>query len=152
MGVQTYSRIALAVEQLETALDLFLDHNSYAPAITLAGAAEEVLGRELTGRGEQPVLEWQFDQRALVHSKLHKGPLVKKDFVRTENRVRDALKHFHDLADSTITVDLQEAACWMIVRACENARRLGVDVARFDAFDDWFYTHVVGVGIPYSIE
>jgi hypothetical protein len=117
MGRQTYSRIALAIEQLDTALSLFLEYDSYASAITLAGVAEEVLGRELTGRGCKPVLEWKFDQTALVYSQLFKAPLIKKDFVRTENKVRDALKHFHDLKDSTITVDLQEAACWMLVRA-----------------------------------
>ncbi len=64
----------------------------------------------------------------------------------------NALRHFNETDGPSFDADLTEAACWMLVRACDNARRLGLSLAGFDTFDDWFYTHFVGVGIPYSIE
>lgn len=44
------SKIDAAVDQLDWAIRLLLDHKAYVPAITLAGAAEEILG---TAAGEQ---------------------------------------------------------------------------------------------------
>ncbi|MCY0852518.1 hypothetical protein [Cupriavidus sp. D39] len=145
MGLQTYHRIDLAIEQLATAIRLFLDHDAFAAVITLAGAAEEVLGCEVVRRGQQRVLDSNFDQYEQVHRLLHRSPLKKKDYIREANSTRDALKHFGDPSESQVTVDLEETACWMLVRACENASRLGLEVPGFQAFDDWFYEHVVGI-------
>jgi hypothetical protein len=135
----------LAQEQLEIALSLFLEKKSYASAITLAGAAEEVLGKELVRRGEQPVLDWKFDQMGLVHQLLHGKPLHRTKFVKEENLIRNAVKHFDDNSSPDITVDLEDAACWMLVRACENAQRLGLNITQWWEFDNWFYEHVVGI-------
>jgi len=33
----------------------------------------------------------------------------------------------------------------MLVRACDNALRLGIECDRFVEFDNWFYENVVGV-------
>jgi hypothetical protein len=45
------SKIDAAVEQLDWAIKLFLDRQAYLPAITLAGDAEEILGRAIGDRG-----------------------------------------------------------------------------------------------------
>ena len=37
------TKIDAAVDQLDWAIRLFLDHKAYVPAITLAGAAEEIV-------------------------------------------------------------------------------------------------------------
>jgi hypothetical protein len=145
MAKQTCNRIDLAIEQLEDALALFLDHQRHASAITLAGTAERVLGQALRRAGQQAILDWEFDQTDLVHSQLHGQPLPRKVFSDAANRVYNALRHFNEIDAPDFTADLEEAACWMLVRACENARRLGRDLDRFAAFDDWFYEHVVGV-------
>jgi hypothetical protein len=42
-----FTKIDVAVDQLDWAIRLFLDHRAYVPAITLAGAAEEILGKPL---------------------------------------------------------------------------------------------------------
>ena len=39
------SKIEIAVEQLNWAIRLFLEHKASVPAITLAGAAEEIVGQ-----------------------------------------------------------------------------------------------------------
>jgi len=41
--------------------------------------------------------------------------------------------------------DLEDAATWAIVRACDSSNRLGLPrTARMLEFDDWFYKNVVG--------
>jgi hypothetical protein len=142
---QTYSRLDLAKEQIEIAIYLFLDLKSYASALTLAGAAEEVIGAELKRRGQQNFLDWKYENVADIHRKLHREELPRKKFIAEENHVRDALKHFDRTDEPDITCDLQDVSLWMIVRACENAKRTGLDIARFDEFNNWFYEYVVGI-------
>lgn len=43
------SKIDAAVEQLDWAIRLLLDHKAYIPAIGLAAAAEEILGKAVPG-------------------------------------------------------------------------------------------------------
>lgn len=40
-------KIDAAADQLDWSIKLFLDHKAYVPAITLAGAAEEIIGQTL---------------------------------------------------------------------------------------------------------
>lgn len=142
---QTYSRLALAKEQIEVAIFLFLDRRSYAAALTLAGAAEEVIGSELRRRGQKHILDWKYDQVSEIHRRLHGKELSHKKFITEENQVRDALKHFDRTDEPQITCDLQDVSLWMLVRACENARRLGLEIERYDEFNNWFYEYVVGI-------
>ncbi|MQR02477.1 hypothetical protein [Glaciimonas soli] len=145
MSKQIYSRLKLAQEQLEVALLLFLEKQSYPSAITLAGAAEEIFGKELVRRKKQPNLDWKFDQMAIVHKLLHGKDLERKTFFANENLIRNALKHLNATDTPEITIDLEDTACWMVVRACENARMLDLDIALFQDFDEWFQEHIVGV-------
>lgn len=144
MPAETYRRIDLALEQLDAAILLFLGDRKFAAVVTLAGAAELVLGQELTRRGRQAALEHKIDQYDVVHTLMHGKPLDRRAFRDAENRVRNALKHFDERDDAEIVVDLEEAAYMMLVRACENALKLDLDVPRFDAFNEWFYENIVG--------
>lgn len=145
MTENIYSRIELAKEQLELALALFLDNTSYASAITLAGAAEEVFGKGLSRQGKQSVFEWKLEQMNVVSSLLYGNQLSKKDFSAKENQIRNMLKHFDSKEDETFKADLEESACWLIVRACENASRLGVDISREREFNQWFLKNIIGL-------
>lgn len=129
MAVRTYQRVDLAVEQLDTALMLFLDLHRFAAALTLAGAAEEVLGKELNR------LDWQaaIGRRLSGHTASDR-----KERLNNENRVRNALKHYDAKDEPQITADLQEAARWMLERACENAHKLELHVPRADEFGAWY--------------
>ena len=67
-----------------------------------------------------------------------------KDFIREKNASRNSAKHLND--QKTLTADLEEAACWMLVRALANRRLLELpELGREREFDDWFYENVVGV-------
>ena len=140
-----YDRIALAKEQLDTALDLFLDQRNYSAAVTLAGAAEEIFGRALTLKGGKSALNSSYESMDEFHRMIHDEALDKKSFVSQENRARDALKHLQEHKGPTITIDLQAAACWMLVRAIQNGRALDLEFERFRDFDNWFYENIVGV-------
>jgi hypothetical protein len=145
MTSQTCHRIDLAREQLEMALVAFLERHRFASAITLASAAERVLGQALRQAGKPAVLDWKFKATDLAHTDLHGKALDKGAFSDSENRVCSALRHFDKVEAPDFEADLEEAACWMLVRACENAHRLGLTLQGFDAFNDWFYEHVVAV-------
>lgn len=145
MTEETYDRLFLAKEQLDTALDIFLDQKKYSSAITLAGAAEEIFGQALTLRGGKTALNSSYESIAKIHAMLHSTDLNKKSFVSNENFARDALKHLQNDKGPTITIDLEDAACWILVRAIQNGRELNFEFARFQDFDNWFYENIVGV-------
>jgi hypothetical protein len=127
------------------ALDAFLERHRFASAITLASAAERVLGQALRQAGKPAMLDWKFEASDLVHTNLHGKALDKRAFTDAESRVSNALRHFDKTEAPDFEADLEEAACWELMRACENAHRLGLTVQGFDAFNEWFYEHVVGV-------
>lgn len=127
------------------ALDAFLERHRLASAFTLASAAERVLGLALRHVCKPAVLDWKFEATDLVHTDLHGKAPDKGTFAAAENRVSNARRHFDKVEASDFEADLEEAACWTLVRACENAHRLGLTVQGFDAFNEWFYERIVAV-------
>ena len=107
------SKIEAAVEQLDWSIRLFLDQRAFIPAITLAGAAEELIGRSV---GEQAAflllmrkLSQQYDlpERIVSHAHL--------------NKAKNWLKHWDNQKDSaTLTIELENEAVQYIVRALAN--------------------------------
>ena len=126
---------------------LFLDHSSYASAIILSGAAEEIFGKALTRIGKESILEWQLRKMKDTFSEnsLFRECCDRKKFICTENRVRNALKHLGENDSEAFAADLEWEACWMLSRACSNASKLGIDLSRYEEFDDWFYANIVGM-------
>lgn len=98
-------------------------------ALSLAGAAEEILGRALTHQRKEHSLKDKFDGIAPVHQALHRELLVWSKFVEDENRARNAAKHMKNPTDATVTLDIEDATLWMLVRACDNFKRLGLPQA-----------------------
>ena len=50
MNIQSYAKKDIAANQIETALSLYFEGRDLFSVITLAGAAEEILGQLLQGR------------------------------------------------------------------------------------------------------
>jgi hypothetical protein len=145
MPEQTYQRIDLAKEQLDVGLELFLSQRSVVSALTLAGAAEEILGKTLSLRGEESTLKYSYSRIAPVRELLHRRQYNWKNFIDEKNRVRNAAKHVQDASKSSVVADLEVEALWMLVRACDNYLRLGLNpTPRMEEFDDWFSKNVVG--------
>jgi hypothetical protein len=87
-------------------------------------ARPNVLGQALRHGDKPAILDWKFEATDLVHTGLH-GKADKGTFAAAESRVSNALRHFDKTNAPDFEADLEEAACWMLVRACENAHRLG---------------------------
>lgn len=107
------SKIDAAVDQLDWSIRLFLDHHAFVPAITLAGAAEEIIGEIL---GDESVF-------SLVKKNLAADLNLPEKVISQAhmNRAKNWLKHWKEIKDEeTINVDLEGEAIQYIVRALTN--------------------------------
>lgn len=139
-------RIDLAVEQLEIALRLFLNKESFVSALTLAGASEEILGKQLSFQSIETTLSSEFIAIKPVRNLFGKEEFLWRNFIDERNRVRNAAKHMSDESHATVFANIEDEALWMIVRACDNYNRLGLTpISAMADFDIWFYENVVGV-------
>ena len=107
------TKIDAAVDQLDWSMRLFLDHKAYVPAITLAGAAEEIVGEMLRDKSAFALLKQRLAERTglpeKVISQLHL------------NRGKNWLKYWQGLRDEeTICVELETEAIQYIIRATAN--------------------------------
>ena|SRR6516162_662381 len=71
---------------------------------------------------------------------------TKEDFIEDENRPLIAVTHMESASDPSVTLDPEEAAYSMIVRACHNHDLLGLPrTAKMRKFENYFYEHMVGL-------
>ena len=99
------SKIDAAVDQLDWAIRLLLDHKAYISAITLAGAAEEILGRAVGVGAAYGTLKKELS----------------KEVSRDLNKARNWLKHWDERTDiETVCLELDKEAIQYIARALSN--------------------------------
>ena len=128
-----YSRIDLACEQLDVAIELFFSERSFVSSLTLAGAAEEVLGNELKNKGKLNAMTTRHAElkRLLPRAKVH--PPEWKHFVEKHNYARNAAKHLANIEaksaeyDPLFRAEPRTAAINMILRAIQNQDLLGME-------------------------
>jgi len=107
------SKVDAAVEQLDWAIRLFLDHKAYIPSIALAGAAEEVLGQAVADRAAFTVLKSRLATEFSLPEKV-----VSQDYL---NKAKNWLKHWDGRTDKEkIRLELDSEAIQYIVRALTN--------------------------------
>lgn len=104
----------IARRQIEIAAELFFDGRDFLAVVTLAGAAEEILGSLLKREGKPTMIDHlvgldkeQFGGRPFA--------VLNKEV----NGIRNALKHANDPAEDTIEIEA-EAAIAMLSRAVAN--------------------------------
>ncbi|GAO35754.1 hypothetical protein SCT_1145 [Sulfuricella sp. T08] len=104
------SKIDAAVDQLDWSIRLFLDHQAYVPAITLAGAAEGIIGEPLSDQSAFALLKKKLSsQFGLLENVVNQSHL---------NKARNWLKHWKGLSDKeTVSLELETEAIQYIVRA-----------------------------------
>ena len=114
------SIIDLAIEQLEVSIDLFISGRSYASAITLAGAAEEILGCYAKRQGESCVdIMYRIHEKTLTKQNINYNK-PKAKFIKPYNNTKNRLKHLDKNDDVYVNFDLQWYATHIITRACAN--------------------------------
>ena len=129
------SKVNAAADQLDWAIRLFLDHKAYVAAITLAGAAEELIGKPLRDRAAFKQLTATFSTRLGLDQKT-----VTQDHL---NRARNWLKHWNDQVDQDeIELELDEEAIQYIVRSLTNfALYDGSTPSEGPRFFEWLQKH-----------
>jgi hypothetical protein len=106
-------KIRAAVDQLDWAIKLFLDHKAFVPAITLAGAAEEIIGQTIGSEAAFNILR----ERLSIQSSLSPAIVSQMHL----NMAKNWLKHWQGMKDEeTIEVELETEAIQYIVRAITN--------------------------------
>jgi hypothetical protein len=122
-SVKNYTKQEIAELQLDRAIRIFLDEEDFISAITLAGAAEEILGELLERQGKTSSLT------AIVNECVHLGKAIGYEwkvgtFKQMMNFFRNEMKHHHkDEGFDNMPVPV-EAVHEIINRAAENLRRL----------------------------
>lgn len=107
------SKIDAAVDQLDWAIKLFLDHKAYVPAITLAGAAEEIIGEAVGAESAFRDLRGRLSEQSQVPE-----TVVSQQYL---NRAKNWLKHWKELKDEEfIEIELEKEAVQYLARAISN--------------------------------
>jgi hypothetical protein len=121
---ETLSNLEIAHRQIERAVVLFLDDKDYVSALTLAGAAEEILGKLLNKEGKEHWLD-SISKGALQALGFPKKELetpealkARKEIANIANHFKNTVKHYND--DGTIKLLVDVAAAEMIDRAISN--------------------------------
>lgn len=112
MGYQV-RKIDAAIDQLDWAIKLFLDHKAYVPSITLAGAAEEIIGETLRSEPAFQLLKDSLSAESGLSSSV-----ISQAYL---NKAKNWLKHWKEMKDEeSIEIELETEAIQYIVRAITN--------------------------------
>ncbi|MDI1341287.1 hypothetical protein [Polaromonas sp.] len=129
-----FSKQQIAEHQLDRAIRLLLDEGDAISAVTLAGAAEEILGELVRLAGAKHAVG-SFVGECLEAGKRIGEKWKYKEFADMLNLTRNALKHYDDGADVSVTED---DACEMIDRAIENLDKLEVTTGdQVNRYTNW---------------
>ena len=119
-GERAYYREDLVLQQLQTALRLYFEGSDLASVITLAGAADEVLGKLLDASGQPSSLETLKTAVLAIHEKLYGEAGNPKHIADRANNARNSLKHWDEGQPTIICLDLAQEASDMLFRAIDN--------------------------------
>lgn len=107
------TKIEAAIDQLDWAIKLFLDFKAYVPAITLAGAAEEILGEAVSSEAAFHKLKTVLSEKTGLE-----GKVVSQDYL---NKTKNWLKHWKQMKDEdSLEIELKTEAIQYLVRAITN--------------------------------
>jgi len=121
MDSERLTKFEVAEAQLNKAIELFCAHEPL-PAITLAGAAEEILGKLVRDGGNPSALDEEVKDRCDLFHTVFGRPGDPKVFADLINRPRNELKH--RMAGAPLAFELEEAAVNLIQRAITNFEKL----------------------------
>lgn len=114
------SKILVAKTQIDTAIELFLSDKDFVSALTLAGAAEEILGSILK-RGNSNYILHDLHQ---WYQQAKNDPIKFGPFSKLANFTRNTLKHANESTEDEVEVFRWEAV-QMLMRAMTNWHKLG---------------------------
>ena len=115
---QILSAQQIAEAQLHTALRMWSE-KEYVSCITLAGAAEEILGKRMRKLGLEPSFDNILTTIVQMANRMGEAiPNIKRDIATLLNQTRNELKHYS--GDEGLDFDLRADAQEMLERAIAN--------------------------------
>lgn len=121
MMSSAYERIPkheIARSQLEVALCFYMQGQEYPAVITLAGAAEELLGKIAEEKGLESSLKRTLRELLDTFEVVWGYEAKESDFAQLRNRAKNELKHICSGQD--LNLDFEQEAAGMLTRALEN--------------------------------
>ena len=139
MAMTKVAKFDVANNHVQTAIDLFLEKKDYLCALSLAGAAEEILGQYAKRENKTPMLDLicSVVNEELSSSIDHKT--LKKEFL---NKAKNTIKHFDNNESEYIEIDPESEAIMMLLRAIGNLHYQNRTVTtNTPAFFEWVSTN-----------
>jgi hypothetical protein len=118
-----YSKIDIACEYLDAAINFFLARNNFFCAIHLATAAEELLGAHLPECQRISTLAWKAEKGLMSEKQPTPSDAAAR---RSVNEWKNEVKHRDDGTSSTLKIDPTFAADHHIEQALNNFYKLGL--------------------------
>ncbi|MGA7540699.1 MAG: hypothetical protein WBW93_18225 [Steroidobacteraceae bacterium] len=123
------TKLQVATSQLRLSIALFMEEREHISVITLAGAAEEILGKLAAAAGSTPALNRRAEGARRLHVALWGNDPGDKVFKNVKNKTRNELKHLS--CGAPLTIGLERECLRMLDRAVENYRLLHKRAATF---------------------
>jgi len=123
------TKLEVAISQLRLSIALFMEEREHISVITLAGAAEEILGNIAAAASLTPALKRRAEGARQLHVALWRDDPGDKVFKELKNKTRNELKHLS--SGAPLTVGLEQDCIRMLDRAVENYRLLHKRAAPF---------------------
>ena len=120
MMTRNYSKLEIATQQLDTALRLFFWKKEYFSAITLAGAAEEILGVYLKRHNQPNAFDQDLESSLRVYQWLFKSVGSRNTIRNLINRTKNSAKHMMGTSDVALRCNAKAEAKEVLDRAVSN--------------------------------
>ena len=142
-----YSKIPIALEYLEAAIDEREIHKRYFSAMNLAGVAEELLGKIVRIIGKKDQLTetaetlLKIQNKVKPHFDFNLGFTTTKEFKNLIKSTKNSIKHINssnDL-DAKLYFEVEDESKWMIQAAIRNLNKL--DIKYTDRIQQFMETH-----------
>lgn len=134
--MKTYTKRKIAEIQLERAISLFSKEKDFVSALTLAGAAEEILCKMTERNGDTPAIQASAEFLAMIEENTDSPTIERiKEWRNHLVYFRNGLKHFNNPKENHIIMNPKDEAESMIERAISNYYSLFEDYS--DAMHDF---------------
>ena len=118
MAFERLTKADIALSQLNLAISLYLEDRELVSAVTLAGAADEILGTLCEKAGVRSALNRNADSARALYKHLWKKDPGSKPFKILRSKTRNELKHL--ISGAPIEIDLAAEAGRLLAHAVEN--------------------------------
>jgi len=116
------TKFEIAEEQLFQSIALYLEGKKLISSITLAGAAEEILGKLVKIKNKENALELKVKDLCQLEETLFSEKSDPKKYIKIRNEARNELKHMD--SENKLNLDIEQEAVNLLRRAIKNHKIL----------------------------